>query len=158
MLRKVGRPKKKLAVGRPRVQSLVAGTEFDKRITHGGTSPKAVLPHRNRVEGKLYKLIFTLEPHLTRTDALLVQQLARTLAIQDMYWAYFQENSEKWIESSAHKAFYTGQKNILRACGELGLSTSSKIKLGIDYSRLRESALDKYRKPETVEGEAEEAE
>jgi len=154
MLREVGRPRKRRPIGRPRVKALVSGTEQDKRVVHLATCPKAILPHRNRVERRLYAVIFNIEPHLTNTDALLVQQLARDLAVQDFYWHYFQQNPEKWIESAAHKAFYTGQKNITRIASELALSTSTKIKLGIDVARFKQqSAIDAYQKADWEEEE-----
>ncbi len=152
MLHPVGRPRTRRSVGRPRVQSLVAGTDADRRITHGGGCPKAILPHRNRIESKFYKMIWSSEVHFTKTDAFLIQQLARNMAIQDMYWSYFNKYPEKFMDSPALKVFYTNQKNMIRIATDLGMSTASKVKLGIDIGRLQESVFDEIQ-DEAIEGD-----
>jgi len=116
-------------------------------IVHGARSPKAIMSHASTLERRLYKDIYKLELHLTETDRIMVQGLAQHLAMIKLYWKQFNEVgiSKDGRLTDAHRVFYTCWKNVIKLCNDLGLSTATKVKLGIDWKKFQSSGiLEKY--------------
>lgn len=129
MEHKIGRPKTKhlLAVGRPTV--------------HGVSSPKSILTMLSQKERRLYKFIYELEPHLTQTDSILAQQLVRNLIKLQMFDEYFEKSGvfdDEGKLRDPYRVYFTCQKNVMRLCDMLALSTESKMKMGITWGELRD--------------------
>ncbi len=123
--RKEGRPRKK-AIGRP--------------ITHGATSYKSIMTHASFIERKLYRDIFAMELHLTPTDKIVVQGLAQNLAVIKLLWGAFNQQGildKHGKPIDALRVFATHWKNVFRACNDLGLTTATKVKLGLDVMKGR---------------------
>ena len=117
-------------------------------IVYGGRSPKAIMAHASFIERRIYNDLYKLERHLTETDRIMVQGLAMHLAKIKQYQQLFSEVgiSKDGKLTDAHRVFYTCWKNIMKFCDSLGLTTSSKVKLGIEWKKLAPSVLDEFGK------------
>jgi len=130
MDRKAGRPKTKhpLAIGRP--------------ITIGARSPKSILTHASPKERELYRMIYTMEPTLLLVEAnkIMVQGLAISLTILDFINKDFAKNGvtdEKGQYKNNIKILISLQKNIARYCNDLGITSATKAKLGLDLNKFK---------------------
>ena len=133
MQRKVGRPPKNhtLSEGRP--------------IVTGIKSPKAILTHASWKERELYRLIYDMEPHLLGVEAnkIMVQGLAISLTVLDFLNKDFAKRGvcdEAGNYRSNIKILISLQKNIARYCNDLGITSATKIKLKMDFDRLKEKS------------------
>ncbi len=131
MDRKIGRPKTKhpLVQGRP----LVTGVK----------SPKSILTHASPKERELYRLIYDMEPTLFAVEAnkIMVQGLAISLTILDFINKDFAKRGiadDDGNYRSNIKILISLQKNIARYCNDLGITTATKVRLGMDFKKLKD--------------------
>lgn len=138
MQRKTGRPRKPLAVARP-----VINQQVGRPLLTGVKSPKSILTHASWKERELYRMIYVMEPHLLGVEAnkIMVQGLAISLTILDFINKDFAKRGI--VDDDGHyrnniKILISLQKNIARYCNDLGITSATKIKLKMDFDRLKD--------------------